>query len=304
MNVTLRQLQAFVEVAATGNFTRAAERMQVAQPTVSLLIRELEAELGLRLIDRTTRRAELTETGREFRIHADKIVADLHYAVQHASELVERKRGRITLAATPLLAAALIANVITVFKREFPGVQVVLIDTGVDEVVTRVKSGEADIGVVSFRPKDEECVSTPLFRETLVLFCSPKHPLAGLPQVQWRDLAGFPLVALPRNDAIRDLVEHGYKAAGLAAQPAYEVSQIMTALAFVEAGLGVTVLPAYAMASAKFRGIATRPLSNPSVSRDTVIITRRDRSLSLAATDFLRLLRRRAKALKTSSSAA
>jgi DNA-binding transcriptional LysR family regulator len=299
MNITLRQLQAFVEVAAFGNFTRAAKQLNVAQPAISRSVHELEMELGVRLFDRTTRRAELTEVGREFRTYAEKIIADLELAIVSANELVKRKRGSFTVGTTPLLASVLIVEAVAAFRREYPGVQVFLVDTGRDEIIARVKSGSIDVGIITFPLNEDQCVVKPLFRETLMLFCGAEHPLASLGQAKWKDVAHFPLVALPPNDGIRLLVEHGFKAAGLAPQPAYEVSQITTALAFVEAGLGVAVLPAYSLMSVKYRRIIMRPLSNPRVSRDAVVITRRDRTLPLAASDFMHLLQRQAKTLDT-----
>src|SRR5512146_1724896 len=102
MNITLRQLQAFVAVAGAGGFTGAAEHLHVAQSVVSILVKELEAELGIRLFDRTTRRVELTEAGREFQANAQRLIADLDHAVRQTQDLVERKRGRIAVAAPPL----------------------------------------------------------------------------------------------------------------------------------------------------------------------------------------------------------
>lgn len=305
MNVTLRQLNAFVELAACGNFTRAAERLKVAQPAVSQLLRELEDALGVRLVDRSTRRVELTDAGREFRDNVERVIADLRRAIQNTNELVERKRGRITLAAPPILAAALVPNIVAGFKQQFPGIDIVLIDVRIDQIIARVKSGEADIGIVSgaelgsaaLPASEDGFVNRPLSRVKMMLFCEAQHPLASLRSPKWQDLKGYPLVALPPDSGIRSLVAFGYRSAGLALHPAYEVQQITTALAYVETGLGVTVLPAYTQASMS-RRVTMRPLSNPMVFRDDIVITRRDRSLPLAADDFLRQLQRHAKNLE------
>ena len=95
MAVTLRQIQAFLAVAELGTFTKAAERLHMAQPALSQLVRDLEQALGIRLFDRTTRRVELTEGGREFQGASAKIVHDLDLAIQNANDLAERRRGRI-----------------------------------------------------------------------------------------------------------------------------------------------------------------------------------------------------------------
>jgi len=108
MNITIRQIQSFLNVADLGSFTRAAEKMHTMQPALSQQVRDLESELGIRLFDRTTRRVELTEGGAEFRNIAAKIIEDLEAAARNAHELAERKRGRVIIAAPPLLAAAIV----------------------------------------------------------------------------------------------------------------------------------------------------------------------------------------------------
>lgn len=296
MNVTLRQLEAFVAVAEAGNFSRAADQLHVAQSAVSVLVRELERKLDIRLFDRTTRRVELTDAGIEFRATAEKLIADLDHAVQHTRDLVERKRGRIVVAAPPLLATALLPEAIAAFRRLNPGVSVSLIDARTDEIVDRVKSGQADIGVGTFSLDEEGLSRTKLTKDTLMLFCEGSHPMACARNPKWRDLKGHPLITLTRDSGIRALVESGYKAASISIdRPAYEVSQIATALALVEAGLGMTILPTYALVSCKNRNISAQPLSQPAISREILAITRAGRSLPPAGTDFIQLLQRNAK---------
>ena len=130
MAITLRQIQAFLAVAELGTFTKAAERLHMAQPALSQLVRELEHELGIRLFDRTTRRVELTEGGREFQGASAKIVHDLELAIQNANDLAERRRGRITVAAPPLLAAAILPEAIAEMRERYPGIRIAL--TGAD----------------------------------------------------------------------------------------------------------------------------------------------------------------------------
>lgn len=295
MNITLRQLQAFIAVAIDGNFTRAAQRLHIAQSAVSVLVRELEAELRVRLFDRTTRRVELTEAGREFRGSAEKLIADLEYAVRNTHDLVERKRGRLSVAAPPLLAAALLPPVVAAFARDHPGVRVTLLDAGTDQIVARVKSGEADIGVGTFAADDEGLTRVRLARDTLMLFCQAGHPLAAIARPAWSALRDAPLITLTPDSGIRALVEQGYQAAGLDLPIAYEVSQISTALALVEVGLGVSVLPAYAMAWSPAAGVAARPLADPEVSREVAVIMRSFRSLPPAAADFVQRLQQNAR---------
>jgi len=290
MNITIRQIQAFLNVAELGGFTRAAEKMRVAQPALSQQVRELEAELGIRLLDRTTRRVELTEGGKEFRNAAAKVIEDLENAARHAHELAERKRGRVAVAAPPLLAAAIVPPAIADFRVRYPGIQVKLVDARTDEIVEQVRSGEVDCGVGTFRAGEDGLGVTPLARDSLMLFCGRTNVLARKAKVAWRELEGLPLIALTRDSGLRLLAEIGFESARIALIPAYEVSQITTALAMVEADLGIAVLPTYAWAAARESKVAAAALVDPTIARDIVMITKAGRSIPPAVSTFGRFL--------------
>jgi DNA-binding transcriptional LysR family regulator len=295
MNITLRQLQAFVAVAETKNFTRAAQRLHIAQSAISLLVKELESDLGVRLLDRTTRHVELTDPGMEFRGYAEKLIADLDHAVRHTHELVEKKRGRIAVAAPPYLATILLPRVIAEFQEEFPGIQIVLIDARTDQIVARVVSGEADIGVGTFREDADSITRTVLARDDLMAFYHPKHPLAAVKRPAWANLRDYPTIMLTRESGIRALVEEGYAVAQLPIRPTYEVAQITTALALVEAGLGISVLPSYALVSCRNRKIAARMLTAPAISRNVEVISCLGRTPPPATSEFVRRLQAHAR---------
>ncbi|MCA1299477.1 LysR family transcriptional regulator [Stappia indica] len=297
MKVTLRQIECFLAVAEFGNFSRASRRMNLAQPALSQAIRDLEAELATRLFDRTTRRVELTEAGREFRASAQKIYEDLELAVQSVHELAERKRGRIRIAAPPLLAAVVLPQAIADFHRRHPGISVELADVGTEQILDSVRSGRADCGLGTFSPAEDGIERVPLSRDSLMLFCDQKSAFNGAASVNWRDLAGQPLITLTRDSGIRLLVEVGFETAEVPLKPAYEVSQITTAIALVEAGLGIAVLPTYALAAAQYRKVSGKLLTGPSISREVVMIHATGRSVSPAVSAFAAVLRRYAQQL-------
>lgn len=290
MNVSLRQLECFLLVADRGSFTRAGAELVLAQSAVSLLIRELEAELGIKLFDRTTRRVELTDAGREFRVHAQKLMADLDYAVRNVQDLVARKRGRLVVAAPPLLAATLVPQAIARFRRDYPGVQVALVDVPTDQILARVRSGEADLGIGTFVGPEEGLDVQAMVEDELRLFCPARHELLKAATVDWRSLRGEKLIGLSRASGIRALIDGVFERLALAPAFAHEVAQITTALALVEAGLGVAVLPSLARLGLKSRSVASRPMANPTVRRAIALITRSGRTLPPALPEFMRLM--------------
>lgn len=291
MAITLRQIQAFLAVAEQGTFTKAAERLHMAQPALSQLVRELERELGIRVLDRTTRRVELTEGGREFHGAALKILTDLDTAVENANGLAERRRGRIVVAVPPLLAAVIMPPAIAALREKHPGLQVTVLDARNDLVVEAVRFGKADCGIGTFSALEDNIERQPLARDSLMLFCGRGNAFASRETVAWRDLADEELVTLTRDSGIRLLVEVGYESAEITLRPAYEVAQITTALALVEAGLGIAVLPTYARAVAP-ASIVAKPLVEPAITRDIVMIRPSGRSVSPALSAFEVLLRR------------
>lgn len=283
MNVTLRQLRAFVAVAQLGGFTAAAQRLHLTQSALSVLVRELEQELGLRLFDRTTRQVRLTDAGREFHGSAEKMLLDLEHAVANSRELAESRRGRVSLAATPLMSSIMLPRIIAGYRALHPGVSVVLRDAVAGQIWRLVRDGEVDFGVGSYPQMEPEFVTEPLMTDTLVLACPKDHPLAAKARVRWRDLAGYPFVALPRDNAVGELVRDCLKEAGATVQIAQEVAFLTTVLGMVEAGLGISVLPSYGRETIRTHNIAVRRLVEPAIRRETSLIRRRDRSLSPAA---------------------
>lgn len=291
MNITLRQFQAFLAVADLGSFTQAAKRLRVAQPALSMLVRDLEVNLGVRLLDRTTRRTELTEAGQEFRSSLSKIMGDLDHAVQVAGDFGEARRGRLAIAAPPLLAAALLPRAIAEFRTSHSGIDVAMMDVRTDVIVNKVRSGEADCGVGTFAPGEDGVSLSPLGHDELLLFCSPTNPLAAAAALSWADIAAHPLIALTRDSGIRLLVDKGFESCGRAARPVFEAEQITTAVALVEANLGVAVLPTYAWTAARFRNLFARPLV-PSVARELSMIRAAGRTMSPPMEAFARILRK------------
>lgn len=272
MDPTPRHLRAFLAVAETGGFGAAGRRLACGQSTVSGLVRELEAIAGALLFRRTTRRVELTEAGAAFRPRAAALLADLSAALSGVRALAGAEV--LTVATVPLLAATLLPPAIARLRAARAAVEVRLIEAPAREVLERVQDGSADLGVGTFLPGAEAgLVARSVLSDHLALFAPRGHRLAAARSLAWSDLAGEPL-ALPRDSALRPLIEAALSAAGLPeARPAFEASHIATALALVEAGLCVAPLPTIAARLAG-EGVAMRRLSRPAVRRDVLALHR------------------------------
>lgn len=291
MNVSLRQMRAFVQVARSGGFTAAAAELHLTQSATSALVKELEAQLGLALLDRTTRSVALTQAGAEFLAHCERILADVAHAVADARGLRDKRRGRVLIAASPLAAATYLPGAIAAFARLHPEVSVELRDILTDGIVAQVHSGAAELGVGSFLQSAGEVELVTLFEDRFGAVLPPGHPLAARRRLAWRDVAEVPRISLSESSASRPLIEQAFASVGLQpVPPRFEVGYMGTAVALVEAGLGVAILPERAASLARSDGIRWVALQDPVVAQASTLVTRAGRSLSPAAAAFAAFL--------------
>lgn len=291
MNVTLRQLHAFLAVAQTGSFTLAAERLFITQSALSSLIRELESTLGLRLFDRSTRRLRLSVVGQELHPQIEKILQDLDGVVSEAGNLKALQRGKVRIAVPQLLACTLLPEVMADFKHQHPGVQLRLIDCPVESVMARVFSGEVDIGLGPEREANSDIEASELFTLPFMVVVPPDHALAQQSQVRWQDIVGQPLITLQGQFTELLVSDVGEAARELQQDSFMQVTFMTTALALVRAGLGITLCMPYARMLVEQNGLVMRPLVEPMVERSFWVFTRKGRTLAPAAEEFLAFLR-------------
>lgn len=293
MNVTLRQLSAFVAVADTGSFTLAAERLFITQSALSSLIKELEQQLGLRLFDRSTRRLRLSETGRELYPQVEKILHDLEGVISEVGNLKALQRGSVRVAVPQLLACTLLPEVMAGFHVQHPNVHLRLVDCAVESVMARVFSGEVDIGLGPERDANSDIDARPLFTLPFLAVMPPAHPLARRRRLHWDDLSGQPLITLQGQFTELLVSDVGEAARDLHKDAFTQVTFMTTALALVRAGLGLTLCMPYARTLVEQYGLVMRPIGDPVVERAFWIFTRRGRALTPAAQEFLEFLQTR-----------
>jgi len=293
MNVTLRQLSAFVAVAETGSFTLAAERLFITQSALSGLIKELEASLGLRLFDRSTRRLRLSDTARELYPQIEKILHDLDGVVSEVGNLKALQRGSVRVAVPQLLACTLLPELMAGFRAQHPGVHLRLVDCAVESVMARVFSGEVDIGIGPERETNSDIAADQLFCMPFMAVMPPGHALARRRTLQWHDLSGQSLITLQGQFTDLLVSDVGEAARGLHKEAFMQVTFMTTALALVRAGLGITLCMPYARSLVEQFGLVMRPVGDPVVERSFWIFTRRGRALSPAAQGFRTFLEER-----------
>jgi len=278
-----RQLRAFVCLAELLNFTRAAQACHLSQPAFSALIRGLEESVGVRLFDRDTRRVRLTVEGKRFEQAARRLLQDTRLALADLADHVERRRGRVHLAALPSLSAGWLPEVFADFRARFPGIELRLSDVLSDPCIELVRSGQADFALASGAlPVNgvDGLVSRVLRSDGFHLLCPAGHPLAQQRRLTLASLAGYPFIQMARSTSVRQALDAALHP--LSMKTILEVEQLATVGGMVEAGLGISAVPTLTLYQFRSPRIVVRPLPLPTLTRSIVLI-RRDASLSSAA---------------------
>ena len=274
----LRHLRYFVAVAEELHFGRAAQRLGMAQPPLSQQIQRLEQIIGARLFERTSRRVQLTDAGNALLPDARRLLAGAEAALLAARRAGRGEQGelRVAFAATVMFLA--LPEIIRAFRDRFPGVHLDLREMPTGPQLAGIKAGEIDIGFVREPEPDPELDIVTVMREPLRIAVPKGHPLASRATISVRHLADEPFVLFPAELApgLHAQVMSLCRAAGFTPRVVEESRELYTSVSLVEAGIGVSILPA-SVEKLGWRGVRYRAI--PSASAETRIAAawRKDR---------------------------
>lgn len=280
-NLSTRQLRAFLALADERSFTKAAAACHLSQPAFSALIRTLEQALGTRLFDRDTRSVQLTPEGRLFEPSARQLLGDFGRAVDDLSDQVQRRKGRVHVAALPSLAAGWLPAIFAEFRAAWPGVDLNLSDILSDPCIDLVRSSKADFALASTGASHAGLSSELLRTDRFFLVCRKDHPLATEPALTLEKLVPHPFIHMSRNSSVRQALDAALHP--LQTHALLEVDQLATVAGMVEAGLGISVVPALTLFHFERESLATRPLDTAPLTRRIFLVRRPHESLSAAA---------------------
>lgn len=285
-NITLKQLRTFVAVAESRRFRLAAEAVNLTQSAVSILIKELEGQLGVSLFDRHTRFVGLTDAGRRLLPLAVDILERVDGAVDSMVDISALKSGRVTVASAIVLAATYLPSRIASFMRKYPEIRIDLRDVSENEIRELLINGEADIGVGTSRFLEQEINEHELFVDHLALFCPADDELARKRSIGWSDFNNRPFIALAPDNPLQRRIDELLEANGVTTRRQFAVRFSTTLLALVNEGLGIGILPAGSKGLSAMANVVMRPIADQMVPRNVVALTLRERTLSPAARSF------------------
>lgn len=285
MNVTLRQLRAFVAVTETSSFSEASRSMHLSQAALSGLVKELEERVGVRLLDRSTRSVSPSVVGEAFEPMARRVLVDLDEALARLTDLKELRRGLVRVAAPEPLSCSLMPALITMYNDSHPGVEVRFDDVPIEEVLTGLHNGSTDIGFgTSGVVVDDPVEAHVLWAEPLGAALRSDDPLADGESVAWKDIRDRPLINYMANLATNVL---SHVAPPHHPRNVVQVHRVNTALAMLMVKEGVVICPLMAESLVRGFGLKLLPLKQPAVSWKISAFARQRPSPSPAVQSFL-----------------
>ncbi|MEQ4724088.1 LysR family transcriptional regulator [Nonomuraea sp. B19D2] len=291
MEANLRLLAAYAAVARASSFTAAAAEMHVSQSSLSRAVAELERLLGAQLLERDTRNVQLTAAGVETLRVAEQIVSAHRSGMKELERYLLGESGVVAVATLPSVAAVLLPQVISDFRRRRPMVALRIMD-GLEQVVLgRVLSGDADFAISTVGAASEQLEHRPLIRDRFHAVLPEHHPLTAQEHVTWEELAREPFLAVGPESSVRRLTDAAFAQAGASVTLAAEAGSVATVGGLVAAGLGVSAMPALVLPLiGSGSPLVYRPLADPVVDRRLDVVVRARRTLPLATGAFLDLL--------------
>ncbi|MFT3784011.1 MAG: LysR family transcriptional regulator [Nibricoccus sp.] len=290
----LHQLRYFVNVAETGNFTRAAERSFVSQPSLSQQIINLEKELKHKLFHRLGRKAVLTEAGTVFLERARRILFEVDDTTRELQDSPGLER-KITVGAITTLAPYLMPQLIALCRSRLPHLQVNVREDFRSDLTKAVLEGELDLAIVSLPVKDPQISVEVLFQETLLLVVGKPHPLASKPEVTTADLVDQTWILLGSGSSLANQIQRFCGDHNFEPKIGYRCAQVATVKALVALGAGISILPQVALAADDRSRLISKPLADRTPTREIGIIRHLQRYQSLGAEQFIGLLREHVK---------
>lgn len=274
----LRHLRYFVAVAEERHFGRAAARLHIAQPPLSQQIKQLETELGVALLTRSTRRVELTAAGRRYLDRAQAILAAVDAAGTEAHRVAAGEVGTITIGFTGSATYELLPTLARTLRAEYPEITLELHgEMLTPRQVAGLAEGSLDIAFLRPPAREQRLLVHVLRSEPLVAVLPERHPLASAATVQLAELRGEPFISYPAHSrsVVRESVFDACARAGFHPSPVQEVAETSTLVAFVAAGLGVALVPA-SVQHLQITGATFRPLADVTAQVELAVATRRD----------------------------
>lgn len=288
------QLLYMLTVAECGSVTRAAQKLHLAQPSLSNQIIHLEEELGVALFDRSNKQMLLTDAGRTFAANAKRILNDIHRLSETMQDYAQSTRGRIRIGALPIMCALHIPEMVQAYRSCYPNVEIYLIETGSDGLRLALEENTIDVAFMIVNPaqlpsNDVHCV--PLMHDNVCAALHIDDPRAARPAINLQDLAGSALILPDQTFNLSRIICSHLDSMGVPYEVRTICSQIDSCLSIVDSNMGVSFCSRMAAEHYGYPNVAVVPLEPP-ITRRIVMNYRKDISMYPALREFLQFSQR------------
>jgi LysR family carnitine catabolism transcriptional activator len=290
MDFTSRQFRAFLLVAQHRSFSRAAEALYITPSGLSVLIRELETQLGFRLFDRTTRHVGLTSFGSELLGVVRQSLEKLDTAVSRIGRSAAAASLSLSVGAPPLIAANILPEAIQEFRSIRPDLQIRVCDVGGEALTRLVEEGKLDMSLGAFFKPAPGIRRTPLFRFCLMVVRPDNDPALRRTSTTWSALKGEPLISLVPSNLVQQFIDKHLARAGVFVPRRAVFNYLDTMIGMVESGEGIAVIPSFVLPACRIRKVVMSRLIHPVVNLDFSRISLRGKKLPRGADDFISFL--------------
>jgi DNA-binding transcriptional LysR family regulator len=295
MKIDTLGIQAFVAIAEHRAFGKAADSLRVTQTALTRRLQNLEAHLGVRLIERTTRSVSLTSIGGDFLPRARRLLSELAASLTAIRETGKAQRGDVTLACVPTIGVQFLPRIIRDYAAMFPENQIRILDHSSTGVAGAVIRREAEFGINIRSSMYSDLSSVPLVDDRYVFICRVDHALARRKKLAWKEVEPYPLIFAGESSGNRPLLDAALDGKGLSLRGFYEVQRSSTAVGLVAEGVAAAIVPGLALQKGAYPSIRVIPLVDPAISRSIVLVSRKSAQLSPAAQALYNLLLKSAK---------
>lgn len=285
MEFTARQLRAFHLVAHHCSFARAAEALFITPSGLSVLIRELERQLGFRLFDRTTRHVMLTAHGSELLAITQPSLRTLNAAMSRIEQAAKGRAKWISVGTTPWVAAHVLPPAIKEFRERRPDLRIRLFDAGLGAIARRIEAGKLDFGLGIFK-RMPGVRRVPFFRFSLMVIRPDKNAAFNRVSTRWSALNGQTLISLIANYPHQQLIDKQLAKSGVAWKRGQTVNLLDTQIGLVEADEGIAIIPSFGLPACRNRKVTMSELVEPVVTLEFYEISNRGKKLPAEAAEF------------------
>ncbi|WEK55752.1 MAG: LysR family transcriptional regulator [Candidatus Cohnella colombiensis] len=289
-----RQLLYAIQIATDRNFSRAAEKLHIAQPSLSQQLAKLEKELGVLLFKRSTNSVELTHAGSVFVNKAQQIIDMTDQLRREMEDIADMRKGRLVVGSLPMTGTHILPYVLPVFRQKYPNIEIALIEESTKNLEQLTANGGTDVSLLSLPLEEPSLVYEPLIDEELWLAVPPDHPFVTLyanRSITIADLREEPFVLLKKGQGFRTIAHNLCMQAGFEPQVVFESANIDTVQALIGAGMGIGFVPKMMtrIDSSEHAPVYLPLTEHP--TRTLVIAYRKGRYLSNAAEAFIQTFR-------------